>query len=156
MNPGDEAAQLFEQFEIVQIGRAATPAGIHGDAKVADLVKGGAVDDQRRDDRNLLFCKFRGETVFLEYRLIGPAVRAVELRDDSVILVDADLVNAILVAVQGEQASVAVEAQVFQRFEKVLGLQLGIGERGVIAVHAADDTLRRSRSRDMPCSRQLP
>jgi hypothetical protein len=102
-----------------------------------------------------MFRKFRGETVLLEYRLIGPAVRAIELGDDSIVLVDADLVDAVLVAVEGKQASVAVEAQVFQRLKKVLGLQLGIGQRGVIAVHPADDTLRRSRSRDMPCSRQL-
>jgi hypothetical protein len=36
---------LLEQFVIVEVGRATTTAGIHRDAKVADLVKRGAVDD---------------------------------------------------------------------------------------------------------------
>jgi hypothetical protein len=106
-----------------------------------------AGDIHGRNDRDLLLRQLRRKFVFFEYRRVGPAVRAIELRDDGVIIVDAHLVHAILVAVECEQASVTAEAEILEGFEEILRLQIGVGEGGSIAVHLPDDTLRGIRSR---------
>ena len=128
MYPGDEATELPEQFEIIEVRRAAAAAGIHRHAEVPDLVQRTAVDTEGRDDRYLLLRELRRKPVLFQYRLVGPAVRAIEFRNDGVVVVDTHLVDAILVAVEREQAAVAVKTEILERIEEVLWLEVGVGE----------------------------
>ena len=62
---------------------------------------------QGRHHGNIGFRQFTGETVFFVNLFGGPAVGAVELRDQRLAVLDAHLVNPVFVAVQGQQPGVA-------------------------------------------------
>ena len=150
MYPGYETAQLLEQAEVVQIGCPTALARIHGDAKVADFVQCGTADIHGSNDRDLLLRQFICKFVFFENRRVGPTVRPVELCDDGIAFLDADdyyLPNRF----DRELCYLgyAVEPDDLEGVEEVLRLQIGVGEGSGIAVHLADDTLRRILSRDL-------
>ena len=142
VDAGYESAELLEEVEVVKFRGPAAAPGIDRNAKVARGVQGAAVDRQRRHDRDLLVGELLRECVFLQDRLIAPTIGAIELGDDGVVITNADLVDAVLVAVECEQPTIAVEAELVECVEKILRLQLGVGQGGAVAVHRADDTLR--------------
>jgi hypothetical protein len=71
------------------------------------FVQGLAVVDQRRDHRHLDVGQFEGELVFFEDGFVGPALRTVELGDQRLGVFDADLIDAVLIAVERQNARVA-------------------------------------------------
>jgi len=88
-----------------------------------------SVQRQGRDHRDVRIGKFGTETVFLEYCLVAPASRPIKLCDYRLLFFDADLIDAILIAVQCQESPIAVKAQFLHRRENVIGLKLGVGER---------------------------
>lgn len=105
-------------------------------------MQGRAVNLERGDDRNFLLRERQGEGVLFEDGVVGPTLRTVELRDERRAVFHSHLINAVLVAIEGEQTSVAKTPKLFhggndrvgeQRGERVLGR---IGALGEIGVHA--------------------
>nr|GFB22208.1 hypothetical protein [Tanacetum cinerariifolium] len=62
------------------------------------------------DHRDFDIGEFGGKTVFFEDGFVGPAIRPVKLGNQRLLFVDTDLVDAVLVAVQREDAGVGDEA----------------------------------------------
>ena len=131
MESGDEPAELLEHVEPVEFGRPAAAVGECGETEVAAAVQGRAADVERCDDGQLGARQLDSEAVLLEDRLVGPAFGPVELDDPVVAPAHADPVDAVLVAVQRQQAAVDVEAERFASGENVLGLQRLKGGGGV-------------------------
>ena len=80
-------------------------------------------------DGDVSVCKFATETVFLENCLVAPTPGPIEFRNNRLLVFDADLINAILVAVQGQESPVAAKIEFLHRRENVVGLKLGVCER---------------------------
>ena len=78
-----------------------------------------------RDHRDFLRGQFGCEAVLFEYRCVAPALGTIKLGDDGFVVFDAYLVDAILVAVQCQEAAVAIKANMLKLFENIVGLQLG-------------------------------
>ncbi len=83
---------------------------------------------ERSDHGNVRIRQFRAECVFLEDRRVAPASRPVELRDDRRGVLDADLVDAVLVTVQCLEPAIALEAETLHRRENVVGLKVCVYE----------------------------
>jgi hypothetical protein len=90
-------------------------------------VEGGAVQDQRGDHRDLARGQLGGERVLLEDGGVAPAFGAVELDHHRGRVLDPHLVDAVLVAVERQQAAVGLEAGAVERVERAVGGQRGIG-----------------------------
>ena len=75
------------------------------------------------------------EAVLLEDLGFAAAPRAVELGDDRAFVLDAVVVDTILVAVQCKKTAVAVIAEVLKRLENVVRLQVGVGLRFAVGRH---------------------
>ena len=67
--------------------------------------------------------------MLLEDRFVAPAPGAVELGDQRLGVLDADLIDAVFVAVEGEQAAVADEAAGLDRRQHEIGRQRSEGGR---------------------------
>ena len=70
--------------------------------------------------------------MFFANGIVGPAARPIEFRDERRIVVDADLIHAVLVAVQSEEAAIAGEAQRLHGIQDVLRRERGKRQRAVI------------------------
>ena len=70
--------------------------------------------------------------MFLQNRGIAPAARSVELGDHGLIVFDADLIDAVFIAIECEEASVTAQGEALKRLDDVLGPQAGVGERLVV------------------------
>ena len=79
---------------------------------------------ERLDNRNLLLRKFRRKTVFLENGIITPATGTIKLRDDRFIVFDSDLINAVLIAVEREESTVAPKTEAVDGRQNVIWLKL--------------------------------
>jgi hypothetical protein len=64
--------------------------------------------------------------VFFEDGGVAPAARPVELGDQRRVVFDADLVDAVFIAVQRQQAAVAAQADAVEGVEHAVGAQRGI------------------------------
>ena len=85
---------------------------------------------ERRDDRYLPLRQFPGKSVFLQDLRVGPALRAIKLDDQWRPLFHPDLVHAIFVTVQPEQATVGRKTNACERVEGAVGREIGIGSCG--------------------------
>jgi UDP-glucose 4-epimerase len=74
-----------------------------------------AIEAQRRDHRQLGSRQFERKRMFLEDLCVAPAARPVELEHQRAVVRRAELVDAVLIAVQREQATVAFHAERFRR-----------------------------------------
>ena len=126
----DQSTQLRLQFVVVEVRRPTAVARVYGDTVVPGVMQGLRRHAQRRHDGNLLRARAMCERVLLEDRIVTPAPRPVELGHDRYVVFDADLVDAILVAVQREKTSVTAKSHLVQRCEDILGLQVGERQRG--------------------------
>jgi hypothetical protein len=61
--------------------------------------------------------------MFFEDGGVAPALRAVELQHQRCAVFHADLIDAVFVAVQGQQAAIAVDTQTFECIEYAIGRQ---------------------------------
>lgn len=125
-----QPADLPQQVEVVEVRSPATFAGIQGEAEVAMVMQGLAGQDEWSDYGNFEVCQFAGKCVLLENRGIAPAQRAVEFCDDRVVVLDAEAIDPVFVAVECEEATVAAKAETFDRIYHLRRLQVGEGFRG--------------------------
>src|SRR6185436_20745529 len=126
MDAGDEAAEPLERFGVVQFRRAPAAARIQGETKSLKSMQRSRVHCYRRHRRNLAFRELRGEDVFLENLRIAPARRPVEFRDQRLVVLNADLINPVFIAVQRQQPAVAAKSDGFDRIQHQIGRQPGI------------------------------
>jgi hypothetical protein len=89
------------------------------------VVQRAAVDESRRHDRNLAHGQFGAEGMFLQDRLVAPASGPVELHHTHRPVVDAELIDPVLEAVERQQAAVGCDADAFQRIEHAFRGQVG-------------------------------
>src|SRR5574337_1002416 len=83
-----------------------------------------------RNGGNLALGEVRDEGVLLADCLVAPAAGAVELHDDRRRILDADLVYAVLVAVEGEHAAVGPQTDAFDGVQDQVGSQRFKGQGG--------------------------
>ncbi len=123
VDAGEEAAEPLQHRRAVELRRAAAAARIHGETEPGVLVQRAAPVGQRRDHRDLALGQLGDERVLLEDRGVAPALRAVELGDDRGLVVAPDLVDAVLVAAERQQAAVAAHAHGVEGVEHDVGRQ---------------------------------
>src|SRR5690606_17114008 len=119
---------------IVEIGRLTAAARKQREAKIAKAEQRIAVViAQRSDHRQLGLNQLMREMVLLENLCVAPALGPVKLGDQRLGALDADLVDAILIAVESEDAQVGQPPGALHRIDDELGRQLR--ERVWIATH---------------------
>ncbi|MNN81272.1 hypothetical protein D3C81_1980820 [compost metagenome] len=67
--------------------------------------------------------QFGGELMLFEDRVIAPAPRAIKLGDQGLGVFDADLIDAVFVAVEGHHAGIAEKTDAFDGVEDQVGGQ---------------------------------
>ena len=123
MNARQKAANPFQHFAIVQLGRAAPASGAHAKGKAAKMVQGGVTQDHRANRRNLRRHQLGGEVVLFLNLCIGPALGPVKLGDDGASVFKLHLVDAVFVRRQGGQPPVAAQAHAVQGVQHQVGGQ---------------------------------
>ncbi len=114
---------------VIQFRRAATFARRDRKPEIAAVMQCFSLQREGCDNRDVGFRKFDTETVFLEDCLVAPAPRSIKLRDYRLLVFDANLIDAILIAIQCQKSPIAVIAEFLHRCENVVGLKLGVCER---------------------------
>lgn len=140
----EHAAHGDQHLAPVEIGRAAAAPRKQREMEISRVAQAAAwLVAERRNHRQALAREIEGELVLLAQRRVGPAQRAVELRDQRLAVLDADLVDAILIAVQRQQATVGDEALALDRRqdevrrEGLEGMEDGGVQRRSLATSAA-------------------
>ncbi len=121
MDASDEPTHPFERRRILELGRASATTRVNRESEFIESRQRGATGERKRgDDRDLQLGELRDEGMLLGDLPNGPALRPVELGDHRrsargkagrrCAVVEPDLVNAVLVAVEREEAAVAGEA----------------------------------------------
>ncbi|MNI65455.1 hypothetical protein D3C73_1209660 [compost metagenome] len=117
MQAPEQLAQAIELVEVARLRCSAATAGEQGETETVVFVQGFTVVDQRRHDRHLAVGEFGGELVLFQNRFVAPALRPVELGDQRLGVFDTDLIDAVLVAVERQDARVAEKADAFDGIE---------------------------------------
>ncbi|MCY1512112.1 hypothetical protein D9M68_465600 [compost metagenome] len=132
----EELAEAEKLVQVARLGGAAATAGEQGEAEAGVLEQAFTITQQRRHHGHFTFRQFGAETVFLTDRRVAPALRAIELGDQRLGVFDAHLVDAVLVAVQREDACVAEKAEAFHGIQYQVGGEVieGVGHGGAPAV----------------------
>ncbi|MCY1305131.1 hypothetical protein D9M70_549160 [compost metagenome] len=142
--------QLAEAVELVQVAwlrRATAAAGEEGEAKAGVFEQAFAFSHQRRHHRHLALGQFGAEAVLFTYGRVAPALGSVELGDQRLGVLDAHLVDAVLVAVESEYPRIAEVADAFHSIQYQVGGEVieGVG-------HGAAPAVRRPVYRHWPRS----
>jgi hypothetical protein len=119
----DQAPELLQHARRIRLRSAAAAAWEDGQAEGPPVVQGDAVALEGRDHRNFPLLELQRVPMLLENRLVAPAARPVELGDDRLRVLQPDAVDAVLVAVEREEAAVAREAQFLERLQDVVRAQ---------------------------------
>lgn len=96
-----------------------------GETMASVVVQGGAAEGQRGDHGQVGRGQFGGEGVFLGDGLVGPAAGPVELGHQRRAALDADAVDAVLVAVERQHAAVGEQAERLDRVEDAVRVEPG-------------------------------
>ena len=134
MNAAEEAAHPLALGARAELGPAAAAALEHREAETLVFEQRAAVLHERRHDRNLRGRELQREAVLLGDRRGTPALRPVKLRDQRRAALDADLVHAVLVAVQRKDAPVGDVAERLHRRDDDVGREAVVRMR-VAAAH---------------------
>ena len=110
MDAADEAPHPFQRIRVVQFRRPSAAAREDGEAEALEFVQGAPIDGHGRHHWNFMFDQFGHEGMVFQDGVVAPAVRTVELDHHRLLLVAANLVDPVFIAVQGQQAAVAEEA----------------------------------------------
>src|SRR5258708_33304333 len=127
MDASDEAADPFERLAVPGSGRA--PAAARIDRQPETMLFPGLYAGGRRDHRDLALGELVREGVFLVDLRIAPAAGPVELRHHHRAVLEPHLVDAVLVAVQAEQAPVGAHARLGDAVEHPVGRQMRVWMR---------------------------
>src|SRR5437660_982894 len=142
VDAADEAPDPREHARVLELRRAPAAARIEGDAKFLP-----PVGMRRGDHRDLALGELARERVLLVALGLRPAARPIELRHHHASLLEPDLVDAVLVAVEAEEAPVRAQAGRGDRVEHPLWRELRIRMR----VHGYNSAPWRTRSRSTTC-----
>ena len=104
-------------IEVARLRRTTATPREQGEAKAGVFEQRRAVARERRHHRHLMFGQLQAELVLLEDRRIAPAGGAVELGDQRFGILDAHLVDAVLIAVERQYTGVAEKAEAFHGIE---------------------------------------
>ena len=124
--PAQEAAEPFAVLARAELGPAAAAPLVDGEPVAVVLVQALAVVDERRHDGNVLRRELEREVVLLEDRVGRPAAGPVELRDNEAFR-RADLIDAVLVAREAEDAARRLEAVALDGVDDDVGRQALVG-----------------------------
>ena len=108
--------QAAEAVELVQIARFWCPTAAPREQrkpKAGVLEQGFAIAHQWRHHRHFVLGQLKAKAVLLADRGIRPALRAIELGDQRLLVVDADLIYPVFVAVERQHAGVGQIANAF-------------------------------------------
>ena len=123
VNAPEQLTESVQLIKIARLRRTAAATREQGEAETGMFVQGFAVVDHRRDHRDLDVGQFEGELVFFEDGLVGPALRSVELGDQRFGVFDADLIDAVFVAIERQNARIAQEPDAFYGIEYEVGCE---------------------------------
>src|SRR5690242_17025880 len=104
MNACDEAAEPAQRLGIFELRCPTRTARIEREAKTVVLRERLAGTAKRRDDRDFACGELERKSVLFLQSFVRPSPRTIELRDDRRAVVDPDLIDAILEAVQREES----------------------------------------------------
>src|SRR5512135_550411 len=116
MDPPQHAPEDQQVVQVVELRGVSPLTRVKG--KMETLVAEDALTlgvAPWRHHRQLLPGQFEAEAVLFPDLVGAPASRAVELGDQRLGIRDADLIDAVLVAVEGEGAAIAVKTLAFNR-----------------------------------------
>ena len=106
--------------------------------KSLNVCKVAPCSDAGRHHRHLCLDQLRHKSMLFQDGGVAPAVRAIELDDNRVALLAADLVHAVFVTVQGQQAAIAKQADAVDGVEDAIGieaLERMLRAAGIVWVH---------------------
>ncbi len=95
--------------------RAATAARINGEAEISVLVQSAAIVHEGRDHGDLFFGEIDGNRVLLLDGVVAPASRTVELGHQGRLILQADPIDPVFIAVESKQSAVGLIAETFNR-----------------------------------------
>ena len=136
MNAAEKAAHPFALGARAELRPAPAAPLEHREAETVVLEQRAALLHERRHDRNLCGRELEREAVLLGDRRGAPALRPVKLGDQRRAALDADLVDAILVTVQREDAAVRHIAERLHRRDDDVGRETVVRMRVVLAASA--------------------
>ena len=127
----------MQLVRVFQIRPAAATAGIEGKTEALEFEQALAIGvTQRRHHGNLRLQQGLAEIVFLADRRIRPAPGTIELGDQRLAILDAHLVDAVLITVEGQQPAIAAIAQGVHGVEHRVRSEAGVRSgRGSIHWH---------------------
>ena len=135
VDAGQKAADPLEHFGVVEFGRAATVARAHAEGEAAERMQRGPFQNQRTDGRDFGIHQLSCECVFLKNLFLAPSPRTIKLRHHRgmavVRVLQVNLVHAVFVRAQPQQAAVAMQADTGQCIEHHVRCQraVGMGDR---------------------------
>ncbi len=126
VNAADKAPQLLAYRPILEFGGAAATVRVDGKTKTGEgRERADALEGEWLDRGNLFPGKLAHEAVLLEDLRVGPAPRAIELGHARRSVGEGNLVDAVFVAVEREQATVAFEPDAVECVEHDVRRQAG-------------------------------
>ena len=129
VNATQETAHPFERRAVLQLGRPAAAFGIDGEAESGERVQRPFVARERSHDRQLARRELGDERVLLVDLRVAPAAGPVELRNERWSVVAKDLVDAVFVAAERQQASITPIADAIERVEDDVGRKRAVRVR---------------------------
>ena len=117
MHAPEQLAEAIQLVEVARLRRASAAAREQRETKAAMLEQRLAIAQQWRHHRHFVFGQFQAEGVLFADCRIAPAVRAIELGDQRRFVLDAHLIDAVLVAVERQDAGVAEVAKALHGIE---------------------------------------
>ncbi len=120
MDACHQAPHPFQDLRVAEFGCATALPGKYRETETAVAEQGLSAQHQGRHHRQFVRCHRRRECMFLGDLRVAPASRPVELGDQRRTVIDADLPDAVLVAVERQQGAVATQAEAFDGIEDAL------------------------------------
>ena len=91
------------------------------------IVECPAVDLKGSDDGQITLDQFMCEPMLFDDPLVRPTQRAIELHHDECAIFRTELIDPVLVAIQGQYSPVAAKANALDRLEDDVGSKLCVG-----------------------------
>ena len=134
MHAPERTADELQGPTRVDLDRARREPREHGVPQPCMPGQGRALEDDRRRHRQVRGGEFGRERVLLEDLRVAPAARPVELQHQHAVRGRAQLIDAVLVGVEGEEPPVAVDAEPLGGRQHLVGGEsregLPVGRRG--------------------------
>ena len=127
----DEAPEPFERVAILELRGAPAAARKDREPKTRKQVQRASFVNERCDHGNFARGELGGKCMLLEDRGLAPARGPVELGDDRCRILDADLVDAVLVARECQHPAVAQKPHGLEGIEHAVGREARVRMGGI-------------------------